>query len=102
MFKDLINVRSEAGAPVEIHPPQGKPLTVIPTSQAVTLRFPYVTWVWNRPIAVEVSQGQESKRIVIWDITRIVQFGLFGLAFLFSAIALINSDLFTKGPLLDL
>jgi hypothetical protein len=58
-------------------------LTVTPQSQALIVRWPYGGWVWNRPVAVVVEQGQQLKRIPIVDVTRLAQLGLLGLGLVF-------------------
>jgi hypothetical protein len=35
--------------------------------------------VWNRPVAVLVERGGETKRIPILDVTRVAQLGMLGL-----------------------
>jgi hypothetical protein len=66
-------------------------VTVTPQSQARILRWPWVGWVWNRPIAVLVERGGQSERIPIVDVTRLVQVGLLGLGLAFFIVALARS-----------
>ena len=58
-------------------------ITVTPQSQAFIIRWPYGGWVWNRPVAVLVEQGGQTKRIPIVDVTRLAQLGLLGLSLVF-------------------
>lgn len=61
---------------------------VTPQSQALTVRWPQGGWVWNRPAAVLVEQGEEEERIPIVDVTRVAQLGLFGLSLVFVVLGL--------------
>jgi hypothetical protein len=59
----------------------GEPITAVgctitPQSQALVVRFPYGGFVWNRPTAVLVQQGDQTEQIPIPDITRIAQIAL--------------------------
>lgn len=65
-------------------------VSVTPQSQALIIRSPYGGWVWNRPVAVLVKQGGQTKRVPIVDVTRLVQVGLLGLSVACTVIALIR------------
>ncbi len=55
-------------------------VTVVPQSQALTLRWGrYGGLVWNRPAAILVEHGDQTERIPIVDFTRAIQLGLLGL-----------------------
>jgi len=45
--------------------------TLIPESQALIIRFPYGGFVWQRPTAVLVQQGDQTQRHPIVDVTRL-------------------------------
>jgi hypothetical protein len=60
-----------------------------PQSQALTVRWPCGGWVWNRPTAVLVARGEESKRIPIVDVTRVAQVGLYGLGLVCAIVGLV-------------
>lgn len=66
-------------------------VTLTPQSQALTVRWPNGGFVWNRPVSVLVQRGEESERIPIVDVTRMVQLGLLGLGVVFSVVALMVS-----------
>ena len=66
-------------------------VTVTPRSQALTIRWPHGGLVWNRPVAILVERGEQTERIPIVDVTRIVQLGLFGLSLVFSIVILVLS-----------
>ena len=51
---------------------------IVPQSRSLALRGPSRGWVWNRPVAILVRQGDETQRIPIVDVTRIAQLALFG------------------------
>lgn len=61
--------------------------TVVPQSQALTVRWPYGGFVWNRPVAVLVEGGEGTERIPIVDVTRMAQLGLLGLGLVFLLLA---------------
>jgi hypothetical protein len=67
----------------------GEPLqvgetTVTPQSRVLVVKWPFDhPWfnggfVWNRPVAVTVNQGQETTRLPIVDVTRLTMFILLG------------------------
>lgn len=61
-------------------------VTVTPQSQALTIRWPYGGWVWNRPVAILVERDEGTERIPIVDVNRIAQLGLLGLSLVFSMV----------------
>lgn len=70
----------------------GEPLTVgdvtvTPESQALSLRLPFGGFVWNRPAAVLVDDGNGRQRMPIPDVTRTAQLALFAAAALFLIVA---------------
>jgi hypothetical protein len=74
----------------------GEPVTagdirVTPQSQALTIRWPFGGFVWNRPVAVLVEQGDESDRIPIVDVTLVAQVMLLALGAVFALTTLILS-----------
>jgi hypothetical protein len=50
--------------------------TLIPESQALIIRFPFGGFVWQRPTAVLVQQGDQTQRHPITDITRLATWGV--------------------------
>jgi hypothetical protein len=66
-------------------------VTVTPQSQALTIRWPYGGWVWNRPAAVLVERGEQTERIPVVDVTRMAQLGLLGLSLVFSVVIFLLS-----------
>jgi hypothetical protein len=45
--------------------------TLTPESQALIIKFPYGGFVWQRPTAVLVQQGEHTQRYPITDVTRL-------------------------------
>lgn len=77
-----------AGNPVERHG-----FRVIPQAEAISLRWrgggsaaaPFLSGlVYNRPTGLVVEQSESSQYIPIVDVTRLIQVGLWALAFLFA------------------
>ena len=50
--------------------------TLIPESQALIIKFPYGGFVWQRPTAVLVQQGEQTQRHPITDVTRLATWGV--------------------------
>jgi hypothetical protein len=50
--------------------------TITPQSQALVIHFPFGGFVWNRPTAVLLQQGDQTEQIPIVDITRLVQLAM--------------------------
>jgi hypothetical protein len=61
--------------------------TVRTQSQALILRWPGGGYVWNRPVALLVEQGEEIERVPIVDLTRVLQWGLAGVGAIVSILA---------------
>jgi len=61
-------------------------VTVTPQSRALTVRWPFGGFVWNRPVAILVERDGphfvECMRVV--DVTRIIQLGLLGFSLVLS------------------
>lgn len=70
------DIKTHTGTPLST---EGTIIT--PQSQALTIRWPLGGFVWNRPVAVLVGEGEAQERIPIVDITLWVRVALaaFGL-----------------------
>ena len=68
---DFIRVETSAGEPVT-----RDGVTVVPEAQSILVRWPHGGLVYSRPAAVQVTRGDETERIPVVDITRLVQIGL--------------------------
>lgn len=75
---DFVHWERTAGEPI----PVGD-YTVAPESQALSVRLPFGGFVWNRPTAVLVDDGNGQQRIPIVDVTRTAQLALLAAAALF-------------------
>jgi hypothetical protein len=64
-------------------------VTATPQAQSLTVSWPHGGWVWNRPVAVLVERGEETKRIPVVDVTRMVQLGLYGLSLVLAIVGLV-------------
>ena len=62
-------------------------MTLRPQSQALVIRSPFGGFVWNRPAAIRIKQGEQETSIPIVDVTRIAQAGMLALTVLFSIFA---------------
>ena len=54
-------------------------VVVTPISGALRLNLPFLNFVWNRPVAVMVEEGDSSKKLPIIDVTMLSQIFLFGI-----------------------
>jgi hypothetical protein len=75
----LIQKETRLGVPIKV----GK-RTVMPQSQAITIRFPFGGFVWNRPTAVLVTEDNQTTTIPITDPTRLALWTLTGITVLVS------------------
>lgn len=66
----LFTYEEVAHAPVQVGA-----YTVTPIARAAAIRWLYGGFIWNRPVAVEVQQGDQTERIPIPDVTRWGQIG---------------------------
>ncbi len=73
----LVQLRTVMGEPIE-HMDH----SIIPISKSLIIRLPFGGFVWNRPVAIEVYESGESRRIPIVDVTLLAQISL-----LFSGLA---------------
>ena len=81
-FSKYISWENKKGEPV-----QSNGLIVTPESQSLIFQAPFFHFSWYRPVAVYVDDGQEEKRIQVFNLTRIIQLGIFA-AGLISAAAI--------------
>ena len=84
-LKDLFQVQTVAGQPVIVGD-----ITVTPQSQAIIVRLPIGGFVWNRATAILVEQDGQAKRLLIRDITRILQLSLLGFSLVLSIVSLLR------------
>ncbi len=55
-------------------------LVVTPISGALRLNLPFFNYVWNRPVAIVVEEGDSSEKLPIMDATLLAQVALFSVA----------------------
>ena len=84
-LKDHIQVQTGVGQPVI-----AGDTSVTPQFQALIVRLPIGGFVWNRPTAILVEQGGQTKRIPIRDITRMTQLWLLAFSLALSIVSLIK------------
>ena len=84
-LKDQFQVQTVVGQPVIVGD-----ISLIPQSQAIIVRLPIGGFVWNRPTALLVEQDGQAKRILIRDLTRILQLGLLGFCVVLSIVRLMK------------
>lgn len=89
--KEIIRWQTLSGEPVTVGD-----VTITPQAQALIIRLPFGGLVWNRPVAVLVEQGGQTRRIPIIDITRVVQLGLLGLSLAFAIFLVLSTRRKTK------
>jgi hypothetical protein len=65
-------------------------ITVTPQFQALIIRLPIGSFVWNRPTAILVERDGQTKRFPIRDSTRILQLSLLGFSVVLSIVSLIK------------
>ena len=80
-LSDFIRLENTSAEPIVVGDTR-----LTPQAQALSLRFPFGGFVWNRPIAVLVERDDSTQRIPIVNVTRVVQIALFGLVLSFSVI----------------
>jgi hypothetical protein len=80
----IFSLESHSGEPVT-----AGDIRITPQSQALTIRWPYGGFVWNRPVAVLAERGDERERIPIVDVTLAAQVALLALAAAFALTSLI-------------
>ena len=78
-----VSYTSSKGQPIKY---DGKVLT--PVSQALTVQLPFWGWVWNRPTAIEIDDGQSIENIPIVDVTLMARIGLYGIGLAAGVLAL--------------
>ena len=91
MFRfQWVHWETRTGDPVVINDDALGRVTLTPQSQALTIRWPYGGWVWNRPLAILVERGAQTERTPIVDVTRVAQLGLFAFSLIFSLFIIIT------------
>lgn len=58
------------------------PIRIFSQTRVIKWQRPFFSLFWQQPTASLVEQNGQTRRMPIWDITRIVQLRLLGLGFL--------------------
>jgi hypothetical protein len=66
--------------------------TVTPQSRALVVHWANGGLVWNRPVAVLVKNGEQTRRIPIVDATRRAQLAILGIGLLFFVMTLLAGN----------
>ncbi len=77
-WKPFIELKTKQGKTIR----QGN-VTITPQAQALTIRFPYGGFVWNRPVAVMVERDGRRERFPIFDVTRAAVLAMAGVSAIF-------------------
>jgi hypothetical protein len=86
-----LKLNRNIGKTMTIRSPSGGNIYLTPESQALTLRWPWGGFVWNRPSAITVEKDGSIQRLPIIDVTRLIQLGLIGFSLTLGLITLLNS-----------
>lgn len=78
-LRDMIQLKTITGDALTIGD-----VRVSSQSRVLIVRWPNGGLVWNRPVAVLVERGDETRRVPVVDATRMAQLGLMGLTILFA------------------
>ncbi|MEJ2209000.1 MAG: hypothetical protein P8129_08195 [Anaerolineae bacterium] len=85
-LSEMIHLETHWGEPVS-----AGDVEIVPQSRALTVRWPWGGYVWNRPVGVLVRRGGEEERVPIVDVTRVAQAALLAFSAMFPLIVLILS-----------
>lgn len=85
-YTDFFQWETTSGQPMTVGD-----LSITPQSQALTIRWPFGGFVWNRPVAVLVAQDGDTERIPVTDVTLMAHLGLFVLSVLFTLIGVLSA-----------
>jgi len=85
-LSDMIHLETHWGQPV-----MAGDAEIVPESRALTVRWPWGGYVWNRPVGVLVRRGSEEQRLPIVDVTRVAQVALLAASVMVTLIVLILS-----------
>ncbi|HET6445568.1 MAG TPA: hypothetical protein VFI27_13410 [candidate division Zixibacteria bacterium] len=88
-IKPEIGMKSVSGEPI-----QSGDTVITPVSKVFTVRAPYIDFIWNRPVEIQIQKGDESSTIPIVNVNRLAQMAIFG----FGASLMLILWLFSKRP----
>ena len=64
---------------------------VTPVSKTLTVKLPFWGFVWNRPVAILVDDGESTKEMAIVDVTLLAQIGLLVVGLTATIVGLLSS-----------
>lgn len=64
---------------------------LIPQSQVLQIRLPFVGFVWNRPTGITVERNGRTETFPLIDVTRLALWGIFSLTVLVYFLVFINN-----------
>ena len=70
-IKNVFRIETKAAEPI-----QAGDLQITPYSQSVSIRLPYFSLLWNRPVKLKVDTGLDTTVVPIVDVTRMIQLSL--------------------------
>ena len=65
-MQDLINWETQSSTPIQVDT-----MTITPQTKSLSVRLPYVGFVWNRPSGVLIEENGRVEYQPIIDVTRI-------------------------------
>lgn len=86
-LNQMIHVETHWGEPV-----MAGDAEIVPQSQALTVRWPWGGYVWNRPVGVLVRCGGEEQRVPIVDVVLMARIVLLALGAISTLAFLILSN----------
>lgn len=86
-LNQMIHVETHWGEPV-----MAGDAEIVPQSQALTVRWPWGGYVWNRPVGVLVRRGGEEQRVPIVDVVLMARIVLLALGAISTLAFLILSN----------
>ena len=85
VLRDRISYTKGKGQPVRFGSTELTPL-----SQTMSVRLPFWSFIWNRPVGYVFDDGQSSEEVAIVDVTLLIQLGMLAVtiaAFILTIIA---------------
>ena len=90
-FAKIIQYSTYSGQPIK----KGN-IVVTPISGVLRLNLPFSGFIWNRPVAVLIEEGENSKRLPIVDVTLLAQLALFGIGLSATVLTIVLSRMSKK------
>lgn len=86
-----LKLQRKFGETVTIRGASGEKIALTPEAQALTIRWPWGGFVWNRPSAISVERDGSIQRIPIVDLTRVIQLSLVGFSLVMGVFTILFS-----------